>query len=615
MTGTPAFLRRSIFKILTGGSSPTPTTKKLCSLALACPFIWPGDAGLQRQAASLGIAPQSEPEQLRPGQSLLVSVRQGSNVATHLYLLSSSAMGGSGAHAVPFVNRANEVLNQMTRLTTLHLPVAATLRPLREAHNLEAWHLYSPNGGENRQLDGASYGLAMLLGLASLWQNRPLPHDLCALATVDLEGHLGAVGELKEKMTTVATCALGVRRIIVAPEQRREAETVARLIEEAHPELRLEVLGEWARVSDLLPHVLPPSPQSEESAPGEEEAVQMARDYYMLALKGSSALLDWSGIREGAARVIQALKKGRPNSEALKQAELAQMIAARHCGVGELIEWPSEVWLGRQPRPLRLELLAHVVQSAADGAADNEREYATRALRQIPARGEEHEADLKLLGAIARALAAVGEYEEAKDVLRRALAGWLAIYQAHQASFALSEYLRVLGCLGEGAMGELAAAEDMLQRVLDDPRTEKTSRAFVLLAAGRAHICMGQPAAGVAYLAGDRDGVKWELTHWHLQLSRLRWLARGQQSSGALEQAQATRRTLAERTTTCTGSKGCHIYQLLSALDEAIVGGADPGPALAELRDAGKASELDRLAPASLSAQEQARRIADCYRY
>lgn len=599
---------------LTGEPHFTKMERGLLRRAMACSFIWPRDEKSQTRAQQLGLTPDKVIP-LRPGQSLMVSVGHGSTVKTNLWLLSSSPPQGGGTLSVPMVQRARDVLQQVTDMATLYLPMVASIRPLKEARSLTAWHVFGPNGGISRQLDGASYGLAMLLGVVSLWQDRPLPGNLCALATVDLEGRLGMVGGLKEKMATVATCALGVGRVIVAPEQQDEAEQVAAWIRRSLGS-SLEVMGDKAQVSDLLPAVLPASSEAVQvMGLGLEEATQLSRDYYMLALEGTSAVLDWRGVKEGTRQVLKALPSQPETDDAKVQAGLAHQIAARHSGDHWLMEWPDEPWLAAQPRPLRLTLLAHVVQSAADGSAGLEREYADRALRLVAPHGEEHAADLKLLGAAGRALASAGVYRKAAETLDRAVRAWFALHRPGDASYALSEWLRVLGCMGALAAAEIDAADEWVQRILNNPRTTMIARAFVLLSAGRARICAEQPEAGIQRLAADVGGVQWKLTQWHLQLSRLRWLARGQEAAGGLDEAKATREALEQRTAACGEREGCDVFLLLSRLDEVLARGADPNAALSALRGSSHHHEVERVAPAILSMRDQARKIADCYRY
>lgn len=614
MKPRPVYLRQSVHAVLSGQRDLSRGERQLYRQALTCPFIRPRDAGLQARARELGLAPAA-PRPLAPGQSLLVSVESvGTTARPGLWLL-AAAEPFSGAETAPLVNAAAQALEQVTLITTFHIPLATSLRPLQEARALAAWHLFSPNGGPSAQLEGSSYGLAMLLAVVSLWYDRPLPADLCALATVDPTGRLGQVGSLPEKMAVVATSALGVGRVVVAPEQRDEARRLATELGEEHG-VALSVLGDQERISGLLPQVFPEGAAAPGIADlGVDDASRLARDFYLLALESQPVVLGWGGIAAGARRVHEALADQGGAEEASRRARWAEQIARRHAGQPMLMDWPDEAWLAEQPRPLRLGLLAHVVQSAADGPPGHEQTYAQRALALVAPPGEEHDADLKLLGAAGRALAAAGQLQQATEHLQRAVRGWFDLFRPDDASYPLSEVLRVLGCAGPGAREELDQIEPWLRGVLEDPRTSMVSRAFVLLAAGRARICAEQPAAGLSHLEGKARGVRWELTPWHLQLSRLRWLARGQTALGRHGEGEKRRALLQQKTAELRGEHGHDTFLLLSNLDRARAEGSDPTPALAALRGCDERDELQRTAPAHLAPEEQIRRLADCHRY
>jgi hypothetical protein len=140
----------------------------------------------------------------------------------------------------------------------------------------------------------------------------------------------------------------------------------------------------------------------------------------------------------------------------------------------------------------------------------------------------------RLIGALGRALAACGQYEEARHWLEEAIATWIALFEEDQMSYPLSEWLRVTGVVGNAAAIP-RAKQDWMARMDRDARTSDISRAFVRLSLGRAFAQTGQPALALEALEGPSESF-WQLTFDHVQDARGRWLARTLRAMGRHEE-------------------------------------------------------------------------------
>ncbi|MCS6899869.1 MAG: hypothetical protein RMJ98_09365 [Myxococcales bacterium] len=254
-----------------------------------------------------------------------------------------------------------------------------------------------------------------------------------------------------------------------------------------------------------------------------------AERLFTLTLESSMVPCGWPLL---AALSVGLLRRTQDQPVAHWKLSLARDIARRHTGEIARINWPSSTILEALPSEVRWRVLAHVVQSAADGDISRVQEYATLTLDEL----ERSDSLLSpgkaaLRGALGRALAATGSYEQALSPLRHALKDWDRL-DPPSASYALCELLRVLGILG--LREQVFELGERVQTFLGTP---KGSAAFVGLAWGRAlHQC-GEDA-----LALDTLGLPqiFEQAPVHVLTSRLRWLAACQRRLGHREAAQAT---------------------------------------------------------------------------
>lgn len=524
-----------------------PPERDALACALTSSWCWPADPGLAAAARQHGFAP---PERPLAGQSLLLSWRPGGQISLWRLAASEAAEGAGGAqcHSAVLVDDAARTLELAEKLAARDLPLAPVLpdRPLLSSLAEPAdWRVQflarHPWGGPGVEhvLDRSSFGLAMLLAAASRLLDTPLPGDLCALASLRPDGSLDCVGELEAKLAALVAWAPGIRRVLVQKAQQEEAcGTLERL-----GARDVQVLA----VADLrgaLPRAFPDLPQTiARHWPDAAATCRAAHQLFQgVVVRRSHVLLDHRGVAATAAELLGRLaaEEGSEAAAARGRAAFARDVARRHLGDEALLSWPEDAWLHSFPRPVRLSILAHVVQSAADSDQGRERDYAERALRWVAPPGEEHLQDLMLLGAVGRALAAVRDHRTGLAHLERALAGYLAQDALHEATHALSEALRVLGILGVPD-----AVERSLQRWLPalerEPLCDPVSLAFVRLAAGRALLQVGRPGPALDQLDDQATGVQWPATPYHVQHSRLRWLARALDRCGRHTEAEQRR--------------------------------------------------------------------------
>lgn len=217
---------------------------------------------------------------------------------------------------------------------------------------------------------------------------------------------------------------------------------------------------------------------------------------------------------------------GEDDTQAQFELALARDIARRHCGLTAAIAWPDDEMLALYDRAHQLSVIANVVQSAADGAWDAIPEYAAHALRRIgDSPSAEEPESLAVLGAIGRALAATGHYDDARVVLAKALRGWLSTDPA-QGSRALCELLRVDGL--RGATDEVVRVRDGDMAAVMGALPDANSRAYVTLALGRALAQAGSQTEALAVLQQS------DFAHapHHVRTALQRWRAVAARAAG-----------------------------------------------------------------------------------
>jgi hypothetical protein len=275
------------------------------------------------------------------------------------------------------------------------------------------------------------------------------------------------------------------------------------------------------------------------------------------------------------------------------------------------------------PRPLRLRVLAHLIEHSRFHEPSERQAIRELAEEALPTRALDDSAeDLAMLGALGRSYAVFREHVPAERCLRRALHGWRQLGLVEHSSFALSEWIRILGLterLAELRSLLAPSLEPTLSQSLDglaadllqSPRASALSRSFVSFALGRAFVQAGGLSDALGFLE-DSPAQNWNLTLVHLQASRLRWLARALQLSGAWVRAS---QALAELDSLAKLNPEAEFAAVLAAIDAGIDQDRDPSEAIQRLRRLEPQAVTHIESHGSTDARELARAIAAYYPY
>ena len=558
---------------LVRGGRPSLQVRRL----LEQPWCWPADRALAEAARAISAPPAP----MIPGRALLVTVSDGGDG-----LWAATPEGGIAT--ADLTDEARQISESAGRIAAAALPLVACADWL--AHPPLAVRLVytSSHTTQPHTLGGASCGLSLCLAEASRLLDVPLPGDLAASVAL-IGSELAPVAHLARKAALISAVALGVTRLLVARGQEEEARA-------GLGRANLEVIGvstlaeaftlAFGDVTEILRARWSADP---------EAARRSADALYEMALHNTQRLLDWEVAARSAAVLRACLPDGSPERALVS---LAEQIAVRHAGRATRIDWPQQGALRSLRRVGRMWFVAHAVQSAADAGDEGVTEVIARAEQVLaPDPRDWGPEELRVRGAIGRARAAIGDYAGAAEALRETVADWFAVRAAPEASYPLSELLRVLALLGRADAVD-AVEEDAVRRVLSHPGTDALSRAFVLLSLGRARVLLGQHEAALSAL--DSPRVSWALTPEHSRFARVRWRVRALREMGREEWGEELGRL-----------QGSREQSQLAALDRALWAG-EPWQALVEalVWDVDVRRLLGRV-----GGEERGRYVADHYRY
>ncbi len=520
--------------------------------------------------------PQSR--QVEPGVTLIVTASR-ANEGALLWRLEPRPRGRPHPDAKSFSADAEQSMARATFAAVGTVPIIG----LGALFDIDKVWMATPIGCDDERIpgaiDGRSASLAGCLATASLLMGCAVPSHLMATAeVVTASDALVAVEGVHAKARRIAESALGVTTLLVHPdnvsEARRGAEAGGRPGGSAGG-LEVVPVGTVEQALRLaFPDVF--------AAPGgsltAESAARIGDRLFELAVTARIELPRWAAAAGWARTVAAALAPPPPGAHAIsprRRAEIAGQIFARHANEPGLsaLERPTDDELAAIPsRSIRHQLIAQVLQSAADCADGDARGAYAWANARLPGPEESDPAITKARGAAARVLSAVGDFEDAESALAACVDEWRAHAELAKASFSISELLRVRGVLAwRGAPGAAARVEDgaQLARELDRPDVDASapSRGFVRCAAARSLLQAGRFEDAATFLE-DHD-LDWALTGKDPNEQRTRWLARIEAALGHADRAAALRAKDVGADT-----------QALMALDAAIERGEDGAPEL-----------------------------------
>ncbi|HTU99843.1 MAG TPA: hypothetical protein VMF13_04850 [Luteitalea sp.] len=329
-----------------------------------------------------------------------------------------------------------------------------------------------------RIVQGPSFGLAFFLLQASRAFGAPLPPDLIATAAIREDGVLEPVGGLDVKLATIRALLPGVRRVLVAATQASDPVDAGGLeivpVRSASQALDL-VYGE--SLADLLL----------QAGADPQKRQELAEWFFRFSLVGRAELVDWAPVASAAARA----RSGWPlTADQAFQIAFAQAVAERHEFNAGVLPVPDEAWLQARPAPLRLQVLAHLVQQCADTGAPDFAELAPRvATMRVPRLIDAQPMGWRLEGALARYQAVTGQPRAAMETQAALARLYVEALSPADASFPLAEWLRLSGVLGD--RHAFANADALRESLVPLGAFGLAGSAYVDLARSRAALRLG----------------------------------------------------------------------------------------------------------------------------
>ena len=323
--------------------------------ALGHPWLWPTAPALEARAHALGLR---RPADAPPGEVLLLSFSHGTPARGGLARLTRAPATFGGE--LTLGRSALSALQRSFGLVTRDLPQLVRPEALTRR---EVWSGTLLHGGPRnlRTLEGESFGLSFALSAASLLADVRLPCELAASAVVRPDGSLAPVAGLAAKVRVLRANALGVRRLLVAEAQVEEAREACadRLVVEGYATLGQALEAVLPRLGEATPEAW--------RTPGAAQAV--ARQLFQLILRPQKPMLGWGGVVRAAEMLLEALPP--EDREHRRLVAFTGEVARRHQGLRAPLPWPDDEALAHAQAPVRLTLLAHVVQAATDAGASD----------------------------------------------------------------------------------------------------------------------------------------------------------------------------------------------------------------------------------------------------
>lgn len=521
---------------------------------------------------------------IRPGQVLLAAT---SGDAATLWVL-----GAEGAD-VELGSEAVEAWNAARTAVLNRLPLLwASPRGLTALPKARKVGVFVPKGACEHPvtrlggLDGKSFGLGFVLAQASALYGLAVEPRLAALAAVDAGGSVRPVADVSLKTQAIVRKAEWVQTLLVAPPDEDEAREAAwatsirvepiQTIEQA---LDIAFEGRPAERLRYLVHEV-------------EGRRRVVSSLFEMALLGDKTVLNWKPVAEAASLAVASVQD--PAADEAFRLNFARAVALRHQFNRGDLPVPEEAVLRALPAPVRVRLVAHLVQHSADTGQPPPEETERLARGHLVRGREAFEQHLILLGALGRLLAVVGRPEEALQASTEAAEGLVERMAWAEVSHPLCMALRLAGVVGRGAVLDRMGAlmEDLRTRGVLSGRDLQFIR--LARAAGRVFLAAATDAdrRDIESLADDRSAPS------HVRVSAMRLAVRATQALHRPDPASGWRDRLQAMGEDATLSeeerREARLYAALSVLDDC----PDDAVALARLRDLdpGVVGSLERAA-------------------
>jgi hypothetical protein len=387
----------------------------------------------------------------------------------------------------------------------------------RRIHHLARFAFVFDAGQNSHALpvvDGPSFGLGWLLGLASCCASTPVPRHVIASATIDAAGKLGRVGGVERKLRVIDEWALGITHVYVAAEQVDEWRAAARGLNRS-----LEIVG-CEKASEL--HLLIGGRTQIEDMPSDRRGPWVRSMFNLAADIGGRT--DWHPV-DRATELAMETWGDELDEHPRWQLHFANAVAARHENRHVKLELPPAGFLESQSLapPMVAKVIANLIAHSTDIGSPPAQDVLTLSAHWK----DEHpklERTARVIGAEARLWSRVGKFERALAMQRQVAQDFARSGDFTEISFQLTEWYRLAGCMGAPAGLQAFREADDFVELHQALEHGGEGRDFVNLCRARACIQLGlddQETVDSLTELTDKSS-----TRHHLRYSAMRWLAR-----------------------------------------------------------------------------------------
>lgn len=568
------------------------------------PALWPIEEHARAHHYARRLRPDGAPAPT-PGQALVAAVRGGVGEVWGIDV--GRAPSGEVGE---FVQDALSAWEDAVCALPRHLPVLWTSSVEHTAHPPGALSIYAQNRSVRATLAGRSFGLAFALALASKLVGVALPVDVIATATVSDSGVLGRVDGLRAKLEAVLSVAPRTKRVLVAREQEEEANA---LVVELGARERLDVCG-YERLGQAYDTCFPSLARHlVEQGRDEAQRVEIVEAFFRLTLIDRHYVSSWRPIAAAAGLAAESWRDSLTTDQ-VQRLTFARAVARRHYEEAGELFLPDEAWLESFPAPLRIKLLAHVVQQAASTGSPDPTKLVELAERYLPDVSDRFAPHLELVGALGRLKATVfGDLDGALELQHQACHGWAAMFDYDQMTYPLSAmflHTRALASVDRASAEGWFSHAEKYAHELTRSRGDARHNPYVRLNRGRALGALGRASRAFELLGPLCDDTTLAPD---ARCSAMR-LYCGLGESGRREQLREALLVLADSET----SAG--VYVRLMELDEALVVQDIPRleelvSAISALRPELTAAVFKPIESRAVSALDRAQWLASRYPY